>query len=131
MTTILLLILIFLIIKELLPGTGGGGGIIPRRSHVNIKISVTKTGLGTFSHTFKIEKEKLYKSNSTEEKGFQLSVTPYSDGIVLTIGYSGFEFSTDKISFDKLAKITKTSGVNLAKEIKDLGLSFSISIYES
>ena len=129
MTTILLLILIFLIIRELLPGIGEGGGIIPKKSYVNIKISVTKEGWGTFSKTFTIDKEKLYKNNDEKQGNFKLGITPYPDGIVLTIGYAGFEFSTDKISFDKIAKITKTSGIKIAKEFE--GLSFSISIFES
>ena len=129
MTTILLLILIFLIIRELLPGTGEGGGIIPKKSYVNIKISVTKEGFGTFSKTFTIERDRLYKSNEETKGNFTLGITPYPDGITLTIGFAGFAFTTDKINFDKIAKITKTSGIKIAKEIE--GLSFSISIYES
>ncbi len=131
MTTILLLVLIFLIIRELLPGTGEGGGIIPKKSYFNIKISLGYQGIGIASYTFKIDKEKLFgggTANSHDNK-FKLAITPDQDGVVISLGYENFEFTSAKISFNKLNQITKTKGITQTNNIQ--GWTFSINIYES
>jgi len=131
MTTILLLILIFLIIRELLPGTGGGGGIIPRRSLINIKVSLGYKGIGIASYTFKIDKEKLFNGGTakSEDNRFKLGITPDQDGVVISLGYENFEFTSSKINFNQLKQITKLKGITQTKNVE--GWTFSINIYES
>ena len=136
MTTILLLILIFLIIRELLPGIGEGGGIIPKRSLINIKISLGYQGIGVASYTFKIDKEKLFNGGTakSDDNRFQLGITPDRDGVVISLGYQNFEFTSAKISFNKLAQITKLRGLTQTNTFDEgllKGWTFSINIFES